>query len=109
MVLVPEVEINRQKKVHALMEEHFNSPEYCDIRVIADDGTEFHCAKYALRCGSEVFHKMLSHEMREKISGEIYIKDAAADDIKTMLSFMHSGKCNLTCSKLLPVMSIAQR
>lgn len=91
------------------MQMRFNDPDYCDAYIIADDGTKFYGAKYALRCGSEVFHKMLSNNMREKISGKIQIRDAASDIIEVMLSFMHGGKCVLDPTNLLPVMSIAQR
>lgn len=52
---------------------------------------------------------MLSHDMREKISGEICIKDASPDAVENTLGCMRRGKCRLDCKNLLPLMSLARR
>ncbi|GMH34443.1 hypothetical protein BSKO_02277 [Bryopsis sp. KO-2023] len=87
----------------------FDDPEYCDVVVEAENGSVFHCSKFVLRCGSEVFHRMFASDMKEATSNLVKIKDADPKAIRSMLKFMHGGQVDLDDKILLPLSSIAER
>lgn len=101
--------IGDEKHFCEQIQKGFNNPDYCDVVIVADDGSEFHASRYLLRCGSDVFHRMFSNEMTEKISGRVHIKDADTASIRALMHFLHGGGCDVDSEKLLPLMSIAHR
>lgn len=92
-----------------LVKQGFNNPEYCDVIVVADNGTEFHCSKFLLKLGSEYFNKMFSHDMKEQLNSEVSIKEVDSNILEKALLFMHSGKCEMDETDFLPMMSFAHR
>lgn len=92
-----------------MVKQGYNNPEYCDVAVVADDGRQFYCSKFILKCGSEYFHKMFSHEMKEQITSQVFIKEVEPDILEKALLFMHSGQCDIGVTDLLPMASFAHR
>lgn len=104
-----QVFVGDEKQFCRLVQKGLNNPDYCDVVIVADDGSRFHGSSYLLRCGSDVFHKMFSNEMREKISGRVHIRDADSTSIRELMHFLHCGGCDVDSEKLLPLMSLAHR
>jgi len=56
------------------------------------DGREFHAHKALLAARSPVFNAMFEHEMEERNSGRVEIKDIDHEVLREMLRFIYTGK-----------------
>jgi len=55
-------------------------------------GRQFHCHKALLAARSQVFQAMFEHDMEEKKTSRVEIKDVEADVMAEMLRFVYTGK-----------------
>eukprot|EP00438_Fugacium_kawagutii_P027799 Skav212055 [mRNA] locus=scaffold408:119665:120036:+ [translate_table: standard] len=68
-----------------------------DISVVFDNETtagttEIRAHSVVLMLASEVFQKMLTHEMKEKQNQQIHLPGKCPEEFKILLKFLHPGK-----------------
>ncbi|CAK9101142.1 BTB/POZ domain-containing protein 1 (Glucose signal-repressing protein), partial [Durusdinium trenchii] len=80
----------------------------------ADDGSaksrrEFQVWSHILSSWSDVFEKMLSHNLKEKAEQEVVIQDFSPQGVEAFLRFLYSGTLEVPPGTLVEVMLIADK
>jgi len=68
----------------------FENSQFADV-VLFCGGREFQCHKAILAARSQVFQAMFEHDMEEKKSSRVEVKDVEADVMAEMLRFIYTG------------------
>jgi len=71
-------------------ETHFLSKEHSDVIIKCGDKL-YDCHKFILTSRSPVFKSMIESDMKEKISGEVEIKNMDHDVLEDLLKYIYSG------------------
>ncbi|CAK9101138.1 BTB and MATH domain-containing protein 40 [Durusdinium trenchii] len=78
-----------------------------------DDGgaqrTEFKVWSVILSSWSDVFEKMMSHNLKEKAEQEVVIQDFSSHGVEAFLRFLYSGTLEGSLSTLVEVVAIADK
>ncbi|XP_073814373.1 speckle-type POZ protein-like A [Musca autumnalis] len=69
----------------------FASKEFCDVTLVAQDGSELKAHKAILCARSQVFAAMFRNDLEENKTNRIRIDDMGAEVIGEMLKFMYTG------------------
>jgi len=79
------------KQITNDLDDIYNNKDFSDVILICGN-SKFQCHKVFLATRSPVFKAMLTVDMKEKNSGEVHIKDVAADVMEELLQFIYKGK-----------------
>jgi len=79
-----------QRQLSQDFETHFLSKEHSDIIIRCGDKL-YDCHKFILTSRSPVFKSMIESDMKEKISGEVEIKNMDHDVLEDLLKYIYSG------------------
>ncbi|GMH35409.1 hypothetical protein BSKO_03277 [Bryopsis sp. KO-2023] len=83
----------------------FNDPDICDVTVLGPNGEVFHCLRFNLCLSSEILKQMLS----DKGKREIHVEDVDTASLGQMLTFLHTGQCEVTDENVIPLIATAAR
>lgn len=72
--------------VNLLIDETFH-----DVTIVCSDGVKIGASRNVLAARSAVFRAMLYGEMREAISGNVFLQDIKSDTLKIVLIFIYRG------------------
>uniref|UniRef100_A0AC35GKT7 BTB domain-containing protein n=1 Tax=Panagrolaimus sp. PS1159 TaxID=55785 RepID=A0AC35GKT7_9BILA len=100
--------MNYIKKIQPLIEVAFKSqdPELFDI-VFDIDGKKLYADKLILSINSSTFKSMLSDRWISK-NNIISIRDYSFNDFKELLTFIYSGKCNITKENIFKILAMSE-
>ena len=79
---------------------------FCDVVVIVGD-TEFPCHRVILAAASDYFKAALTTDMKEARERRILVEYVTKETFSILLTFIYSGKCDLTEENLFDVWAAA--
>jgi len=79
-----------QKQLEQDLDKLFLSKDYSDVIIRCDDKV-YDCHKNILASRSQVFKTMLESNMKEKMTGDIEIKNMDQEVLKDLLKYIYSG------------------
>ncbi|CAK9101110.1 BTB and MATH domain-containing protein 40 [Durusdinium trenchii] len=74
-----------------------------------DERKEFKVWSVILSSWSDVFEKMMSHDLKEKAERELVIQDFSPEGVEAFLRFLYSGTLNTSLGTLVEVLAIADK
>ena len=88
-----------------LLSDLYNSGNFADVTLIADDQTQFKCHKFVLSACSSVFRNILKVDSRSPL---IYLRGIAREEMEVMLQFMYLGEASIYQERMNVFLAVAK-
>ena len=88
-----------------LLSDLYNSSNFADVTLVADDQTQFKCHKFVLSACSSVFRNILKVDSSSPL---IYLRGIGREEIESMLQFMYLGEASLYQERMNEFLNVAK-